>query len=288
MEELNLIDLLKYYLKNLPVILITCLIALIIGYIYVSEFQTPMYHGTTTILLVENKAEKLTQNELTINEQLVSTYSEIIKSRRVLEQVIDSLDLETTPASLANKITVTSVSDTPIIKITVSYKNKNKAVIITNKIAEVFKQEVAQIYKLENISIIDEAIPENNPYNINIPKQITIYVLIGLILSCTIIFIIYYFDNTIKNKNEIESKLGLPVLSEIPLATKLEILEKRRKKENRKQSRHKQPTNIESDLSFELVDKISIPQKKATTTKKTTTTSKKTTKKATTKKEGGK
>lgn len=234
MEELDLKELFSYYVKNLPIIILTTILALLVGYLYIEEFQVPMYNGTTTIILVENKEDKenstVTQNDLTVNEKLVSTYSEIIKSRRVLKPVIDDLELDTTIDKLKKQITVTSVSGTSIIEIKVSDKNKRIAVKIANKIAEVFETEISDIYKLENISVIDEAIVEKKPYNVNIPKQMIIYALIGIVLSCGLIFIMFYFDNSIKSKKEIETKLNLPVLGEIPLNKRIINEEKKRKK----------------------------------------------------------
>lgn len=234
MEEIDLKELFSYYIKNLPIIILTTILALLVGYLYIEEFQVPMYNGTTTIILVENKEDKenstVTQNDLTVNEKLVSTYSEIIKSRRVLKPVIDDLELDTTIDKLKKQITVTSVSGTSIIEIKVSDKNKRIAVKIANKIAEVFETEISDIYKLENISVIDEAIVEKKPYNVNIPKQMIIYALIGIVLSCGLIFIMFYFDNSIKSKKEIETKLKLPVLGEIPLNKRIINEEKKRKK----------------------------------------------------------
>ena len=234
MEELDLKELFSYYIKKLPIIILTAILALLVGYLYIEEFQVPMYNGTTTIILVENKEDKenstVTQNDLTVNEKLVSTYSEIIKSRRVLKPVIDDLELDTTIDKLKKQITVTSVSGTSIIEIKVSDKNKRIAVKIANKIAEVFETEISDIYKLENISVIDEAIVEKKPYNVNIPKQMIIYALIGIVLSCGLIFIMFYFDNSIKSKKEIETKLNLPVLGEIPLNKRIINEEKKRKK----------------------------------------------------------
>ena len=226
MEEINVIELLNYYLKKLPIILLVTILMTLIGYFYTTNIKTPLYQGTTTIILVQkhegNENSAVTQNELNINQKLVTTYSEIIKSRRVLETVISSLNLKTTPEKLAKNITVTSVSDTSIIKVTVSNKSNKKATKIANEVATIFKQEISKIYNLENISVIDNAIIEKEPYNINIIKETIIFGLIGLIITCGIIFILYYFDNTIKNKKEIEEKLHLAVLGEIPVANKLE------------------------------------------------------------------
>ena len=225
MEEINLVELLRYFLKKTPLIVFITLLVTMMGLFYIQIIQVPMYHGTSTILLVQDSNKEndgtVVQNEVKIDEKIVSTYSNLIKSRRVLNQVISSLELNTTENDLSNQITITSVSDTPIIKITVSDSNNQQAAIIANKLATVFKQEIMKIYDLEIVSVIDEAIVEEQPYNINKSKQMIIYFTIGLVLSFTIVFALFYFDDTIKNRREIEEKLNMPVLGEVPLAKKL-------------------------------------------------------------------
>lgn len=221
MEELDLQDLFKYYLKRIPIILTILVIVIFVGYFYVSFIKTPLYNAKTTIILVQKQNEEITsanmQSSLSINEKLVTTYSELIKSRRVLQQVKNSLGLDMSISELADNITVNSVKETSIIKITVSSENNHLSVKIANKVASIFKQEISKIYDLENISVIDEASLEEEPYNINLLKELFIYSLIAIVVSCGIIFVIYYFDNKIKNKKEIETKLNLPVLGEIPI-----------------------------------------------------------------------
>ena len=57
---------------------------------------------------------------------------------------------------------------------------------------------------------------EEKPYNINFFKEIIIYLLIGCVLSTGAVFVVYYFDTTIKSAEEVETKLGLPVLGIVP------------------------------------------------------------------------
>lgn len=272
MEELNLMDLLKYYLKKSYIIILMTILVALMGYYYVEEIQVPMYHGT---LVQKNNGATTayeTQNELTISEKLVSTYSELIKSRRILSQVIQNLKLDLTESELAKNITVTSASDTSIIKITVSDANKKKAVEIANQIAKVFKAAIIKIYDLENVTIIDEAIVEDIPYNVNLVKQMLIFTCLGLVLSCGIVFVMYYFDGTVKNKKEVEEKLKLPVLGEVPVAKKLLNQKNKEEKEI-----HIQNNLTVADEEFEKIDKkVESPK---STTKKTTTKTTKTTRK---------
>ena len=68
---------------------------------------------------------------------------------------------------------------------------------------------------LNNVSILDSAIEANKPYNINIPKQLCIYLLLGTITAFGIIFIIFYFDRTIKSVEQVEQKIKLPILGSV-------------------------------------------------------------------------
>lgn len=279
MEEMNLIELFRHYLKKLPIIILSMILAILIGYTYIEYYQVPMYNASTTIILVHqnesNTNSTITQNELTINEKLVKTYSEIIKSRSVLEKVINDLGLKINTDDLSDKINVKSISDTAILEVTVSDESNKKASIIANKLAEVFKTEITKIYNLENISIIDEAIIEDKPYNVNIPKQMIIYSLIGIILSCGIIFIMYYFDNSIKNRKEIELKLNLPVIGEVPQATNLTKRQKKTKKEIDKPKLVKEKNTYKENIKKETIKKVEKKQPTKKVTKKVKQKSKK-------------
>ena len=221
MEELDLKDLFKYYLNKLPIIIFITLLFSILGYCYNEYLQVPMYQGKTTIVLVQNEDKAMTQTEITINEKLISTYCEIIKSRNVLEKVIEKLNLKTTHEKLKEQINVTKISDTYLIEITVSDLDNEQAALIANRLAREFQKEITRIYKLENIIVSAEAIVEDEPYNVNKPKQMIIFIALGIAISSAIIFIIYYFDNTVKSKKDIDNYLDIPVLGEVPFNKRL-------------------------------------------------------------------
>ena len=61
-------------------------LVLLAGASYTFNLKEPMYKSNTTIVLTaeKNNSGAITQNELTLNKSLVSTYSEIIKSKKEL------------------------------------------------------------------------------------------------------------------------------------------------------------------------------------------------------------
>lgn len=217
MEDIRIIDLLNHFFNRKWIIFLSGFLCFLLGYLYVNYYQVPMYHGTTTIIIVksDNDNQNISQSELAANEKLVSTYSEIIKSRKVLEQVIAELALDVSVEELKQQISVSSVDDTAILKITITDKSNKTAAIIADSVALIFKQEIVSIYNIENISIVDNAIVETSPYNVKPMKHYVIFIGIGVVLSCLYLFIEFYFDNTVKTKKEIENLLGIPVLGEV-------------------------------------------------------------------------
>lgn len=225
MEEINLKDLFKYFVKKIPIIIIISVIVMLVGMLYNIIFKKPMYYGDTTLILVQenssyNQNGSITQSDVILNQKLVATYTKIVQSRRVLDRVIRELDLEDSYDTLKRSITVSGVSDTEIIKITVSNRDNGEAVRIANKIADVFQEEVMEIYNLKNVSVIDAAVVQEQPYNIHSLRDVVIYLAVGMLLSTGVFFVIYYFDTSVKSSEEVEQKLGIPVIGTIPLSRK--------------------------------------------------------------------
>lgn len=226
MEEINLKELFGYIKEKVIIIAIMMLVILVVGCVYSIFLKTPLYRSSTTIVLVsddgtrDNADGSYTQSDVQLNKGLVSTYSEIVKSRKIVDVVIKNLSLDYTIDELLPHITVSVVNDTEIIRINVIDPDKTQAADIANEIVKVFGEEIKSIYKLQNVSTVDVAEESEHPYNINLLKDIITYILVGSALSLGIIFLIYYFDSTIKNPEEIENKLVLPVLGVVPKVKK--------------------------------------------------------------------
>lgn len=216
MEEINLKELFDYFIDKIKYIIIATLVCCLIGGIYTKFLTVPMYKSSTTVILGSNQeGTGITQSDISINNNLVSTYAEIIKSRRVLEQVQKELNESYTYKELASEISVSSINNTQIIKITVEDNNALNAKIIANLVAKVFTIEVPELYNLDNVHILDVAIEEDEPYNINVAKSSIIGGVLGLVLSSGIFFVIYYFDRTAKSVEQVEEVLQMPILGSV-------------------------------------------------------------------------
>lgn len=220
MEEINLKEVYSYFKSRLLWMILAIVVIVIIGNVYTILTRVPMYQSNTTIVLVGESKKEYSQTDSQLNQNLIGTYSEIITSRKVLQQVIDNLKLKMTVDELSKNITTSSVEDTEIIRITVNNEKKKMAAEIADEVASVFSEEIQDIYNLENVAIIDKAEVAKEPYNINYVKDNVIYLMIGVVLSFGVVFVMYYFDTTIKSSEIVEEKLGLTVIGIVPKESK--------------------------------------------------------------------
>lgn len=219
MEEFSLKELFDYYKSRIMMVITIIIIMIIAGVAYVNMIHVVKYTSSTTLILVgfnDSSSEAITQNEITVNQKLTSTYQEIAKSRRVVTEVIDTLDLDLSYEDLAPNIKVTSVNNTEIIKISVTNEDRKLAFKIAQELAKVFSKEVGEIYNVSNISILDKADIPSAPSTMSPLKQMIIFIFLGIVLAIGSVFVLFYFDTTIKSTEQIEGKLGYPVLGGIP------------------------------------------------------------------------
>ena len=223
MDELNLKDIFNmFWTKKFEIILIIA-IAIVIGFIYSYVLLKPEYKSTTSILLAKSNTAQaddgtITSSEITLNQNLVATYSDLIKTDKVLTQVINNLQINKTVEELQKNIQVSAKDDTEIIEISVTDADSEMARRIANEAAQVFITQIAQeYYNMDNVYVVDEARAESAPYNINHTKDLVIFVAAGFVIACIYVLIANMLDTTVKSKEDIEKKLGLTVLTSIPV-----------------------------------------------------------------------
>ena len=223
MEELYLKELLSLFWSKIFQIILITLIKAGVGTIYTYGFVTPKYSSSTRLVLTGSEStagsetNSITTTDVTLNSKLVSTYSELIKSNKILRQVISNLNIDISEAQLKKNVAVKCVEETEVIQITVTNENPTYAAKIANEIAKLFSNMISDIYNINNIYIVDEAEVANSPSNIHHSKDIAIFTALGLAISIMYVLIANMLDTTIKTPEDIEKGVGLPVLVTIPL-----------------------------------------------------------------------
>ncbi len=200
------------------VILCVFIVATLTAWVNFYVFK-PVYETTTKILIQsQTSSNQIIYNDLLTNQKLVKTYSEIIKSNRVSEEVIHRLSLSITPEELIKKVTTKSNEESLITSITVRDHNPQSAVDIANAYAQSFYENINQIMQVDNVTILDIAKLPLYPKPI-LPKPLmNISVSIFLTIIVCIVLILFYesMDKRIKSEEDLMEVLEIPVLGVIP------------------------------------------------------------------------
>ncbi len=205
--------------------------------LFVSKFVLhPMYDSTTKIYIL-NKEENqtVTYSDVQISTQLTQDYAELIKSRYVLEEVIQRLNLvDTDYEDLSHVLKVDTPSDTRIVAITVRDEDPLMAMQIANCIREVASEHITNVMDIDAINVAETA---NVPTEKSSPSVLRWTLMAGFLGAVAIAFFAileYILDDTIKSNDDVERYLGLSTLALVPLTLEENDKKKSRKKDKKK------------------------------------------------------
>lgn len=252
MEEINLRDLLSYFKKRLILFIVVVLFVVSAGTIYSVFILKPEYKSQATVILSSDKSKNTVQSEINANKNLIDTYTEVVKSHRVLDRVKSEMQIEDTYEQLVKKVTVASLKDTEIISISVVDLDKNHSYSLANRIADTFTNEIGQIYNDKSVNVLDRAVEPQKPYNVDIVKQEAIYAAAGIVLATAVIFLMFYFDRTIKTTEQIEQLFKLPIYGKVrKLETEKQKQQRKKRAEKAAKLEAKQAAKLEKEQQKE-------------------------------------
>ena len=114
------------------------------------------------------------------------------------------------------KVSISSVNDTQVMRITVQDADPQLAQDIAASIVEQAPEIIIQTVKAGSVEVISQAKAGQNPVSPNLKKNVAISAVIGFVLCFAFFFIRHLLNNKFMTENDITDKLGLTVLGVIP------------------------------------------------------------------------
>ncbi len=256
MQEINLYDLLKHYAKYWLFILLCTLTGLIAGFVYNNHIQVPMYKSNATLLVLNNQPIDAEYKSTAINN-----YLELLKSRRVLEPVIDKLNLNKSYEELVGSVTTTNDKDTEVVKLTIATTNPKSSKNIVDATVVSFKKEIKRLYNTDTIQVIDSANLPTTAYNVRKNIQLVLFAAAGFLFSIVTVFFIYDYRLSTGSTAPITTpNVKAPVVALTkPMATKIAAVYARSKA---KRSAKKQ-ARTEAKLAKNLAKSVAKEEARA-------------------------
>jgi len=216
-KELDLYAVWQVLAKRWKLIVFMPLLAALVSFLVSVYVIPPQYSASTTLMVMRptDTAQILFQ-DVQVSRQLVQTYREIARSRRVLMVAIANNSLPLSVEDLRKEIDVVSLRDTELITITATDTDPQMAALIANGVTIAFMEEIVEIMQVENINLVDPAVEPLEPVSPRVPLNVAVALLVGLMAAVGLAFLIEYQDRSLKEPDQITQLLELPVLGVIP------------------------------------------------------------------------
>ena len=215
---LSIRDILKILQKRIVLIIVMMLITTI-GAITLTYLVIKPTYATTAKLFFGMPTMHEDGNgnaswDFAYYQKLIQPYSEIIKSDDLMERAIERGNLNMSPSALSSSLIVQSSEQT--MTLSIYTQNPGQGVEILNAVIDEFIATSNKLIQNSNISVISSPKIAGAPVSPNKPKNIVFGIGLGLALGVALVLIIEYMDNSVKDEEEAENLMGIPMLGVIP------------------------------------------------------------------------
>lgn len=218
-DTIDLLEVLNAVRQHIAVLILCTLATAIAGFAITHFLITPQYESSALMIVNtrQDTTSTVTSDQINSATKLVSTYSIIIKSDTVLQQVIDDLGLSLSYSDLKSRVTVSAVDDTQVMKITVRSNNPEWARQVCDGITAVSPDVILEAVEAGSVKVISQASYSDVPVSPNIKKNTMLGAMVGLVLCLGVILLQVILDNKINTEEDVAKYLDMTVVGVIPV-----------------------------------------------------------------------
>ena len=211
--------------KNVVLIVLSFLL---ISSIYNIFFINKEYESNVKIFIGKQKFKNITETynneEINLYQRLITTYSEVIKSKKLINESIKGSKMNYLQDKYENvnydllmeNLTINPIANTQIIEIKYKSLNPQQSYDLLYSITENLISYSKELYPNVNITVLEQVHVNLNQL---MNKKLTIIglgLMLGLIVGIGGIIGVMYLNNTYKNQKSLEEEIGLTVIGVIP------------------------------------------------------------------------
>lgn len=215
--EIDLLELFSFYLARAKWIILGFVAGALIAGLITRFGIAPMYTATAKMYMVSSSTQSVVDlTDLNIGQSISSDYVELLKTRPIIEGVIEEQKLSYSYGELVGMISLSVIKDTRIIQINATSTDKKEAMRIANALAEKGVSELPKLMETPEPHIAEYAIVPVNRSSPSLTKNTMIGAMIGLLIMLALFTIQFVMDDTFKSAEDIEKEFGVIPLTVIP------------------------------------------------------------------------
>ncbi len=183
-------------------------------------FAMPEKYTSFAMLYMTNldedtNAAAATSSNLSASERLVKTVQTATTSPWALQTASSQLHGDLSPSALSSCLSFASVQETSFLRVSVTHTDPELAKRACDVLADTAVTAFAATGETGKASVYQRAVPatKSSP---NIPRMVFLGALLGTVLSVVVILLSALLNNTVCDKEDVQRRLNVPVLGEIP------------------------------------------------------------------------
>ena len=213
--EIDLSQLLKLLKKNIRLIIILALVGIIIAASATTFLISKKYQSQGSVLLKADVVNgSLDSTQVNTNKMMVNNYVKLLQGNNIQDQVAKNLNI--TSAEVRSSLSITNTTDTQIIEISSTTVDPGLSKRIVDETISVFTTLIQEKLDVTNVTIVDQPEVNPNPVSASMVKDVIIGAVVGIVISLGYLLLTYLLDTKIKNGEQAEQYLGVPLLGIVP------------------------------------------------------------------------
>lgn len=213
--EIDLSQLLKLLKKNIRLIIILALVGIIIAASATTFLISKKYQSQGSVLLKADVVNgSLDSTQVNTNKMMVNNYVKLLQGNNIQDQVAKNLNI--TSAEVRSSLSITNTTDTQIIEISSTTVDPGLSKRIVDETISVFTTLIQEKLDVTNVTIVDQPEVNPNPVSPSMVKNVIIGAVAGTVISLGYLLLTYLLDTKIKNGEQAEQYLGVPLLGIVP------------------------------------------------------------------------
>lgn len=215
---IDLIEILNLLLRKWWLILLSLAVGVCAAFGYTKICVTPLYQASSMIYVLGTQGGE--SININLSRQLTSDFITLSKSRPVIEDAINKVNLDMTYEEVAGMISVENPTDTSMLKTTVTSADPQLAKSLSNAMSDTLAERIQEVMGKDKPSTVEKAIEPKYPVTPNTTKNMMVGGLLGAVLMMGVLVLLFLMDDRIKNQDDVERYLQLNVLASIPIERK--------------------------------------------------------------------
>lgn len=215
--EIDLLELLYHIMDHWKLVAACFLVCAVLAGVITKFFMKPEYEATAKMYVLSSSDSVVNLSDLQLGSYLASDYQEVFMTHEVTNAVISNLNLSYTYEEMQDMLTITNPSGTRILHITIKLTDPEEAAKIANEFLEVASQYVADVMITDRPTVLSTALVPDEPIGPSTIMNTMIGAMIGIVLPCAYLVIVFLLDDKVKSGDDITKVTGMPILAEVPV-----------------------------------------------------------------------